>query len=424
MSSSRRNTIIGILFVLSVLWISGLLLLVVPTAKAIEPVMPNQHPWWPIQSIDTMKYSRDPSREYLTHPTRADEVIKTQISAIAQTGATHVAIATPYDNEFKPLLKKWVDAARQHGLKVWFRGNWAGWEGWFEYPKITRIEHLNKTRAFIIGNASLFEDGDIFTACPECENGGPGDPRMTNDAQGFRAFLIDEHRMMEDAFGSIDKNVLFHLNSMNGDVARLIMDKDTTKALGGVVTIDHYVSTPEKLANDIVAIAAQSGGSVVLGEFGAPIPDIHGRQNSAQQALWIQEALTAIAHLPQLSGVNYWTSFGGSTALWSDANEPKPAVATLTSFYKPAVINGVVRARKKPVADALIQSLERVAMSDNQGNFTLPTLQKQGNIIVSKPGYHDAVVSVADFSDGQVIELTADKVSFWQTLANWLSDLF
>src|SRR5258708_13688548 len=52
---------------------------------------------WDFASIDTMKYSRDLSREKLQDPT-FDQVISSQIKAIAQTEATHVPIATPYDD--------------------------------------------------------------------------------------------------------------------------------------------------------------------------------------------------------------------------------------------------------------------------------------------------------------------------------------
>ena len=46
-----------------------------------------------------MKYSRDLSREKLKDPS-FDVVIDKQVKAIAETGATHVAISTPYDEEF------------------------------------------------------------------------------------------------------------------------------------------------------------------------------------------------------------------------------------------------------------------------------------------------------------------------------------
>ena len=154
----------------------------VNTAHAQEKTKPT---WWKIQSIDTMKYSRDKAREKLADPS-FDAIIEMQIRDIAQTGATHVAIGTPYDNEFLPFLKRWVDTARKYNLKIWFRGNFSGWEGWFDYPPISREEHLKLTEKFIKENNNLFKDGDIFISCPECENGGPGDPRQTNDIEGHR----------------------------------------------------------------------------------------------------------------------------------------------------------------------------------------------------------------------------------------------
>src|SRR3989339_935814 len=67
--------------------------------------------WWEFQSIDTMKYSRDLAREKLNNQ-EFDQVINQQVANIASAGASHVGIATPYDEEFFPFLKRWVDAAR------------------------------------------------------------------------------------------------------------------------------------------------------------------------------------------------------------------------------------------------------------------------------------------------------------------------
>ena len=105
----------------------------------------HRNTFWSVRSIDTMKYSRDLSRQKLQDP-RFDSVIDSQVSAIANTGATHVAIDTPYDPEFLPLLKRWVAAARKYNLHVWFRGNFSGWEQWFGYSKIDRKTHLEKTK--------------------------------------------------------------------------------------------------------------------------------------------------------------------------------------------------------------------------------------------------------------------------------------
>ena len=290
-------------------------------------------PAWNFQSIDTMKYSRDLSREKLKDK-EFDNVIKSQLSNIAATGATHVAIATPYDEEFYPILKRWVDEARSQKLKVWFRGNFSGWEGWFEYPKITRNEHLKKTKDFIIKHAELFQDGDVFTPCPECENGGPGDPRVTGDVTGFTDFLTTEHALISNLFSNLHIQVITNYNSMNADVARLIMTPEVTQKLGGVVVIDHYVETPEKLQKDIQEIAKNSEGKVVLGEFGAPIPDLQGPMTEQEQYEWLTKAFSLFKNTPELIGLNYWVSYGGSTELWNGDNTPRLAVKAVTKAYK------------------------------------------------------------------------------------------
>lgn len=287
---------------------------------------------WKFQSIDTMKYSRDVAREKLGSK-KFDVVIDKQVKEIADTGATHIALATPYDEEFLAFLKRWVKTARKYNLKVWFRGNFSGWEGWFDYSKMTRDEHLKKTQDFIINNVSLFENGDVFTACPECENGGPGDPRMNGDVEGHRKFLIDEYKVTKAAFGKINKNVASNYDSMNMDVAKTVMDAPTTAALDGIVTVDHYVKTPELLKSDIDFVAAQSGGKVVLGEFGAPIPDITGDMTDSEQSAWLLSVLNLLKTDSNVIGLNYWVGEGGSTELWNSDGTAKPAVNTLKSIY-------------------------------------------------------------------------------------------
>jgi len=288
---------------------------------------------WVFQSIDTMKYSRDLAREKLTDPD-FDTVIDLQIANIAKTGATHVGIATPYDDEFLPLLKRWVLAARKNDLNVWFRGNFSGWEEWFGYEKISREEHLSLTRRFLENNEELFVDGDVFTACPECENGGPGDPRETKDIEGHRNFLIAHYDLGNEYFGKHDKKVKVNYNSMNYDVAKLIMDRATTERLGGIVTVDHYVSDSSRLNQDITEIARISGGKVVLGEYGAPIPDIHGEMSEIEQKEWLQELLKLLKSNSDLVGLNYWVSEGGSTQLWNNGS-PRAAANVISEYYIP-----------------------------------------------------------------------------------------
>lgn len=291
-----------------------------------------KEPYWQFRSVDTVKYSRDVAGQMIDQP-EFDSVINEQVADIASLGATHVAIATPYDQRFVPFLERWVRAAREHNLKVWFRGNFAGWENWFGYDRISREEHKALLKEFIETNPGLFEDGDIFTSCPECENGGPGDPRLNGDPEGHKKFLIEEYQISIESFGKIGKKVNSGFYSMNFDVAKLIMDKATTQALGNIVVIDHYIKDPVKVTRDAQWIASTSGGKVVLGEFGAPIPDIHGNLSEEEQAKWIENGLSAASKAPEIIGVNYWVSVGGSTRLWNDDGTRRKAADVVKNFF-------------------------------------------------------------------------------------------
>lgn len=319
-----------IVFILALL----ILILVIFTSSPESTNNTNQKThFWKVQSIDTMKYSRDLAREKLGDNS-FDSVIEQQIKDIAATYATHVAIGTPYDSEFLPFLKRWVQMARKYKLKVWFRGNWSGWEKWFDYKPIDRKTHIEKTVKLILDNRDIFEDGDIFAACSECENGGPGDPRHNGDVKGHREFMIKEYKAIKTAFEKIEKKVSSNYSSMNGDVANLIMDKETTKAMGGIVVVDHYVASPEQLIIDIKTLSKKSGGKVVLGEFGGPIPDIHGKMTDQEQKEWLEKVLGKLFNMDDVIGLNYWTNVGSSTQLWDSKGNPRLAVDVLKRYYK------------------------------------------------------------------------------------------
>lgn len=342
------------------------------TGSAMVPIYPKpEASFWVFRSIDTMKHSRDLAREKLNDASY-DAVIDREVRQIAETGASHIAIATPYDDEFVPYLSRWVASARRHGLGIWFRGNFSGWEEWFGYARISPQDHLAKTRSFIERHADLFQDGDAFSSCPECENGGPGDPRQTGDVSGYREFLIAEYEATKSSFSLIGKRVTPNLFSMNGDVARLVMDKDTTEKLGGIVTVDHYVKTPETLARDAEGFLSKSGGQLFLGEFGAPIPDIHGSMNEAAQARWLWETLSKLSRIHGVSGLNYWTHVGSSTALWDEKGTAREAARVLSGFYSPRVFYGVVSDELgMPIRDACVSIGDDEVRTNGEGYFEL-----------------------------------------------------
>jgi len=381
-------------------------------------------PWWEVQAIDTMKFSRDPSREYLTNTNLLKSTSDEQVGAVAKTGATHVVIGTPYDDEFLPVLKTWVAAARTYNLRIWFRGNWSGWEGWFGYSKINRAQHLQKTKEFISKHPDIFEEGDIFSACPECENGGPGDPRQNGDAEGHRKFLIEEYQMMTQAFRDAGRNVQVNFNSMNGDVAKLIMDKQTTQALGGLVVIDHYVKSPVQLNSDVSKMALQSGGKVVLGEFGAPIPDIHGEMTDQQQADWIEESLNLLSKNSDLVGLNYWTGIGGSTAIWTEKVQPKPAVEIVRSFFIPKVVTGtVVNPLGRALDRVLIETEKNKILSDN-GTYQLPYISTDTQVKIMSKGHETQQIVLSELIRQPEIVLTPSSPSIWYRIMDWFGSLF
>lgn len=352
-------------------------------------------PLFTIRSVDTMKRSRDAARESADDASFVASVDRI-VSDIQSTGATHVAVGTPYDDEFLPVLSVWVAAARTHGLGVWFRGNLSGWEGWFGYPRIGREEHISGIIRFVSEHPGLFSDGDIFSACPECENGGPGDPRATGDVDGFRRFHIDERAALDDAFRRIGADVRTDIISMNGDVARLVMDQDTTRSLGGTVTIDHYVASPEAFLADVSEIAARSGGRVVIGEFGAPIDGIHERFSEEDQARWIGDVLSGLAASDVVSGVNYWTSTQGSTAIWRLDGSETAAVSVLRSFFLPKYVSGTVQdVLDQPIREARVASGGIETTTDDEGSFVIRMPRDGASLVsVSAPGHIDETVLV------------------------------
>jgi hypothetical protein len=415
----KRKIIISFFIILIIL---GIVIKKSDHAAIPEPL--SHIPWWGVQSVDTMKYSRDLSAEKMSDPS-FDSVIDQQVRDIAEIGATHVGIATPYDEEFVPMLKRWVNAARKYNLRVWFRGNFSGWEEWFGYPKMSRDEHIIKTQNFILNHPDLFSDGDIFSGCPECENGGPGDPRRTGDTTGHRLFLIAEYQMEKQSFQKVGKQVSVGYNSMNFDVATLVMDKKTTAALGGVVTIDHYVNTPEQLVRDIQALSLQSGGKIFLGEFGVPIPDINGKLSDKEQAQWITDALEKLVDEPTVIGLNYWVGVGGSTQIWDSEGNSKPAVLVLRAFFNPRILEGTVADQyNRPIKNVEVLSSRKNVKTDLSGHFSVPIIESDIRLSASAKGYTNAELTIDENSQNVTIIIEKKYDNLFQMVLDRLQVLF
>lgn len=357
-------------------------------AKSEDPTQ-----YWDIRSIDTMKYSRDTAAAKLGDENFNQE-IGTQIRNIKSTGANYVAIDTPYDERFLPFLRRWVFEARANNIHIWFRGNFSAWEGWFGVRRrMSNQEHTRQAVQFIKDHSDLFEDGDIFSSCPECENGSIGDPRQTGKVNDYRQFMISETQATTQAFADINIKVATNYWSMNLDVAKLIMDQDTAQKLGRVVVVDHYVQSPQKLIQDVDTLARQSNANVILGEFGAPIPDLNGKMTDLEQADWLKQLLNLGSKSNSLIGLNYWVSKGGSTAIWDDENNPKIAVETLTRYYNPTLTVGHIQDEfGNPIGEANVSSAERMTTTQN-GNFKIVNDGTQ--LIVKKDGYQELTLTAS-----------------------------
>lgn len=344
--------------------------------------------FWQIEAVDTMKMSRDVSRE-------SDILsrISKYVDAAAKLQPTHITVATPYDEEFYPVLSKWVAEIHSKKIHVWFRGNWSSWEGWFGYPLFKNYQdHHAKTENFIKQHRELFEEGDIFTPAPEPENGGFGDPRLSYEkAVLYRQFLIDSYNACMRGKEAIGINFTCGYFSMNGDIVRDILTPDTVSRMGGVVVVDHFVSSPQKLAQDLKDFHEKYNAKVVLGEFGAPIPDIHGDLTQEEQKEYVGQDFTELTKLSSfLLGVNYWTVFGGSTHVVEDNLDERPVADIIRAYYQPIQISGIISDEFGNRIEGAIVTSDRASASSSAvgGKYTLKIPKILTRVSVSKTGYN------------------------------------
>lgn len=344
------------------------------------------------KSIDIMQWSRDRFREWQDSGQPTREQIKAVVKAAKSMNPTHIAIGTPYDKEFNEYLKIWVEEIRKQGLKVWFRGNFAGWEGWYDYPvDVTEEKHLVMTKEFILKNGSLFEDGDSFTSCPECENGAGGDPRFTGNYGQHNAFLQAQQQVMKEAFKTINKRVFTNWQSMNGDIALQILDPVTVESLGGVITLDHYVS-PQRMDRDLSVLADKfPGAKVFIGEYGAELV-AHGSVEQQEEIL--QQMFEVLdKHKDQVIGFNYWSINRSSTALIDDEFQVNLAGKFLAKKYGFETVEGrVVNDKGNPLANVAIHTLHDQVSSDSDGAFQIKSKINDAILFVSSGCFRKYVV--------------------------------
>jgi hypothetical protein len=329
---------------------------------------PEKRTLFQYQCIDTMKVSRDKAR-LLPRDFNEKTIIANEVQTIASLGANCIALGTPYDEEFLPFLGQWVYEARKAGLSVWFRGNFSSWEGWFDYQQSDSIdEHISKSAAFIRTHPTLFMDGDKFSPIVEPENGGPFDPLNTQEKNAvMRDFLVREQTAVKQAFKDIHKDVTTSWISMSGGAARSVLDNSTIAALDNTVTLDHYVKDTSVMTEYLDDFHDRYNARLVLGEFGAPIPDLNGSMNDKEQASFVDALLKVIAmRKTYITGINYWTLSESSTALTDEGYAPKPVIDVIKKYYLP----GTVHVQVKDRSGAAVQNITIYLDGQDTGTST------------------------------------------------------
>lgn len=374
---------------------------------------------WTIKSIDTMKLSRDGARNPQVN-------IAFWVEKVASLHANYIAIDTPYDNEFTPVLTQWVSEARKNHLHVWFRGNFSGWEGWFDYSPITDMQHYQKTSAFIKSHPDIFQEGDIFTPAPEPENGIIGDPRSSqNAATMYKKFLITSYTTCQNAFQSIKKKVSCGYFSMNGDIALHILDQPTVDKIGNVIVIDHYVQKASDMGAEIDALKEKFHAKIVIGEFGAPIDGITSQMNDIEQEKFVFSILQTIAKRSDVVlGFNYWVIAGGSTALAQTDGTSKAVATAIDSFYDPVTISALVKNFKsQPIPHKKIHTSQGDVYTNTSGDFAI-TFPKGLDLTISIDGDTKPVIyslkHVTLSKKLTPIVLQPKAYSIWDNVQLWL----
>lgn len=380
---------------------------------------------WHFQCIDTMKYSRDAARDYLNDPKRAEIFINKEVDIIKSLGTTCVSVGTPYDEEFIPYLRQWVNIVHSKGLNVWFRGNFSAWENWFSYGYLKNPEdHHAKLNFFITHHQDLFANGDILSPAPEAENGVLGNPWASSaSAEALREFVWKSADTCQQAILAIKKQVSCGYFSANGDVARDIYNHDLLQKAGAVTVIDHYISSTVKYGQDLDLYAQKHGLPIVIGEFGAPIPDLNGDMNEDEQARFVGELFRQFyVHKKQILGLNYWVLRGGSTRLINDDGSERKVMEVVRDYFMPGQIAGtVVDGIGRKVKNAVITTSDGVQQisANKKGEFILNLPPGSVELTVASKGYSSSVARVETTRAGKsVVKVIVHpiKPSLWYRL--------
>lgn len=405
--------LVGLL--IATFWFVFLYIIFLPQSNAQKNSEPIAGKLWTIQSVDTMKTSRDKARTELNNP-EYDKEIEKEVKAIKHLGANYITINTPYDEEFKPYLERWIRIARYNGLKIWFRGNWSNWEGWFGYSKSLSPEnHISNTHNFITSNPELFKDGDIFESCPECENAQYW--IHPSDDQAFNEFLRKQLHSNKEAFKKINKKVITNIASIDGGRAKESLDLKTIAAYDHLVAIDHHVKTPVVM-EEYIKFFGEKKAKVVISEFGAPIPEINSQLSEADQARFVESIFEEFYKAKSIvRGINYFVSSGGTSALLNDDLTPRETYEIVRNYYTPGVVKGkVTNTLGEPLADVIVETdsdnLIQSTRTDKYGKYRISVPPRSIKLLAGAGEYtiEDKFVDIPNSGAEKTVNFTVEPL--------------
>ncbi|OGH19866.1 MAG: hypothetical protein A3D74_02560 [Candidatus Levybacteria bacterium RIFCSPHIGHO2_02_FULL_37_13] len=314
-----------------------------PTPKPIITTSTSQKASWSIQSVSSMKETKD-----RICGQRSTEFIQKWVDKAVEVGANYVAIETPYDSpscgNSVLYTKTWVNLIRSRGLKIWHRHMPLAFEGIYDTPKNPSIDYLTIISNYIKANPSFFQQGDIFTPIPEPQNGGiagvnycPYGICIFKNAKDFNAWLRNAMDVSESAFAQIglggkikigyygfDGYIAWGDNNPDWDG---ILEDQTVLKMGNI-TIDHYPEiVGDTMQNDLNELESRYPNiPIIIGEWGTITSN-----NTENQVIQSMGA----ARRPSVVGFNYWHfGMGGHEELIREDFTNKPQFDEVQSYFK------------------------------------------------------------------------------------------
>jgi hypothetical protein len=325
-------------------------------------------PSWPVQSVDAMKYTKD---VMCGQPTST--FIDSWLDRAVEIGATHVAIATPYQDvtcsgqtiSAITFTMAWIDQIRDHNLKVWHRHPNLKFEGIYSQTKDRSpdgFRHIKNITDFIALDATypdLIQPGDLFTPEAEPQNGGINGVTtcsqsicMFSSTADFNEWLRLAQLASELALKAQGIPVATTVGDPNGVLVGLDgfdgfitfgnnnpshlgtskIEAATVAAKHNIIGIDHYPSGGDTMAIDLEELRdVWPSADVFISEYGT----IYSGLTDAQREQLIIDTFDAFVARSWVKGVGYWQfGPGGNEALINSDFTKRAHFDEVQGYYK------------------------------------------------------------------------------------------